>query len=119
MKPDKPLNRKTKSETPAMNAPFGKNIHFDFKVSLVEETIPSDSIVGNHWTGNRMIGMDAMAKANSIDKTQLENGHRKQRTKRIWNGKATWKMKYGNEESAQLNEKGIQDDTIIWLQFHR
>ena len=114
MKPDKPLNRNTKSETPAMNAPFDKKFHFDFKLSLVEETIMSDSIVWNHWTGNRRFGIEAVAKANGIDKTQLSNGHSKQRMKRVWNVKATWKLICGIEESAQLNENGIKDDTI-WL----
>ena len=80
MKPDKFLNRNIKSETAAMNAPFGKKLHFDFMVSFVEETNPSDGYVLNHWTGKRMFGMNAVAKAIGIDKTQLDSGHRKQRT---------------------------------------
>ena len=114
MKPDKLLNRNTKSETPTMNAPFSKKLHFDFKVRLVEETNPSDSNVLNHWTGKGLFWMDAVVKANGNGKTQLDNGHRKQRTKRVWNVRATWKLIYGIEESAQLNENRIQDDTI-WL----
>ena len=84
MEPDKLLNRNTKSEIRVINSPFDKKLHFDFNVSLVEGTIPSHSDVWNHWIGNRMFGMDAVTKANGIDKTQLSNGHRKQRTKRIW-----------------------------------
>ena len=35
----------------------------DFKVSLVEETIVSDSNISNHWTGNGNSGLDAVAQA--------------------------------------------------------
>ena len=45
MKHDKPLTRNTKNETRVMNPPFGSKNDFDFRVRLVEEIIPSDSIV--------------------------------------------------------------------------
>ena len=39
MKHDKPVRANTKNEPQAMNAPFGNKPDFDFKVSLVDETI--------------------------------------------------------------------------------
>ena len=51
-----------------MNEPFGKKTDFNFKERLVEETIPSDSNVWNHWTGDGNSGMDEVAQANGIDK---------------------------------------------------
>ena len=66
-----------------MNAPLGKKIDFDFEENLVEETIPSDRIVWDHWTANRnTIGMNAMSQATSCDKIQLYNGRRKPPKKR-------------------------------------
>ena len=62
MKHDKPVESNAKSETQALNATFGKRFDFDFKVSLVEETIPNDSNVWNHWTGNGNSGMDGIEK---------------------------------------------------------
>ena len=84
MKHDKPVNGNAKSKSQTMNATFGKIFDVDSKVSLVEETIPNDSNVWNHWTGNRESGMDAVAQANGIDKTQLSNGHRNRPKKRTW-----------------------------------
>ena len=52
MKHDKPVEGNAKGEKQTMNATFGKKFDFDFKVSLVEETIPSDSNVWDYWTGN-------------------------------------------------------------------
>ena len=52
MKFDKPVEGDTKDETQKTNAPCGKKTDFDLKESLVEETIPGDSTVWNHWTGN-------------------------------------------------------------------
>ena len=74
MKDDKPVKGNAKCETPSMNATFGKKTDFDFKVSLVEETIPSNSNIRNNWIGNGNSGMDAVGQANGIDKTQLSNG---------------------------------------------
>ena len=58
MKSDKPLDRITKYETQAMNAIVGRKFDFDFGVILVEEIIPNDSNVWNHWTGNGNSGRD-------------------------------------------------------------
>ena len=68
---DKPLKSNDKSETQTMNSPFGKQSDFEFNVSLIEETIPSQSNVWKHWTGNGNSGMNAVAQANDIYKTQL------------------------------------------------
>ena len=46
-KHDKPVECNAKGETRTMIATFGKKIDFDFKVSLVEETIPSNNDVWN------------------------------------------------------------------------
>ena len=43
MKHDKPVEGNAKSETQTMNATFGRNFDFDFKVRLGQEAIPSDS----------------------------------------------------------------------------
>ena len=67
-----------KNESQARKVPFGKKADYDFKGSLVEETIPSDSKKWNHWVGNRNSGMDALVQANDIDRTQ----HRKQQKKK-------------------------------------
>ena len=90
---------------------------FDFKVSLVEETIPNASNVWNLWTGNGNSGMDVVAEANGIDETQLSNGHRKQLRKRTWKIELTWNMIHEMEENVQLKENGIQDDTSRLHEF--
>ena len=84
MKNDKTVKGNAKSETLALNASFGKKIDFDFRVLLVEETVPNDNNVWKHWTGNGNSDMDAVAEVNGIDETQLSNGHRKQQKKRTW-----------------------------------
>ena len=48
MKHDKPVEGNAKGKAQAMNAPFGEKSDFHFKVSLVEENIPSESTVWNH-----------------------------------------------------------------------
>ena len=75
MKPDKPVKGNVKGNMHTMNEPFGKKTDFDFEVSLVEEAIQSNNSVWNPWTSNGNSGMDAVAQANGIDKTQLSNGH--------------------------------------------
>ena len=82
MNQDKPVTDDIKIETQAMNALFEKETDFDFKESLVEELIPSESNVWNHCNGNAISGMDAVAHANCIDKTQLSNGQRKRPKRR-------------------------------------
>ena len=66
---DRSAKGNTKNETQTMISPFGKKADFDFKVSLVEGTIPSHSDVWNPWKGNGNSGMDAVSQANDIDKT--------------------------------------------------
>ena len=83
-------------------------------MSLVEEAIQSNNSVWNPWTGNGNSGMDAVAQANSIDKTQLNNGHRKQQKKRISTVDRISNLRREMEEGVQLNENGIQNDTV-WL----
>ena len=95
-----------------MNATFGKKFDFDFKVSLVEETIPSDSNVWNHWTGNGNSGMDAVRQANGIDKTQLSNGHRKRPEKRTRKSEPNWNPIHGIGENAQLNENATLANSL-------
>ena len=76
-KHDEPVECNAKGETRTMIATFGKKFDFDFKVSLVEETIPSNNNEWNPRIGNGNSGMDAVAQANGMDKTQLSKGHRK------------------------------------------
>ena len=114
IKYDKPVNDDTKGETKPMNATFGKKPDFDFNVSIVDETLPSNNNVWNPWTGNGNSGMDAVAQANSFDGTQLSNGLRKQPKKRTWKFEINWNLIHGVEETGQLNENGIKDDTL-WL----
>ena len=83
-KHDKPVECNAKGETSTMIATFGKKFDFDFKVSLVEETIPSNNDVWNPRIGNGNSGMDAMAQANCMDKTQLSKSHRKRPKKQAW-----------------------------------
>ena len=80
---DKPVNDNTKNEAQALKEHFGRKTDLDFKENLVEETIPSDTIEWNHWNGNGNTGMDAVAQAIGIDKTQLSDGHRKRPKKEL------------------------------------
>ena len=114
MKHDKPVEGNGKGETQDMNAPFGKKTDFDLVVSLVEETIQSNNNVWNHWTGNRNSGMDAVAQANGIEKTQLSHGHCKQQKKRVSTVERILNLRREMEERVQLNENGIQNNTV-WL----
>ena len=84
MKHEQPVEVKTESETQTMNAPFGKKTDFDYELILVEEPIPSESTVWNHWIDNKNCGMDAVSEANGIDKTQLSKGHRKRPKRTTW-----------------------------------
>ena len=84
MKLTKAVGGNAKSETQVMISPFRKKSDFQFNVSLVEEAIPSDSTVWNHWTGIGNSGVDAVAQAKGIDETQLSNVHRKRPKKRTW-----------------------------------
>ena len=104
MEHDNPLEGNSKSETQTMNAIFGKKFHFDFKIGLVEETNPSDSTVWSRWTGIGSSGMDAVAQANGIDKTQLSNGHRKKQRKRTCGIELTltWNLIQGMEKNVHL-----------------
>ena len=81
---DKPVECNAKGETRTMIATFGKKFDFDFKVSLVEETIPSNNDVSNPRIGNGNSGIDAVTQANGMDKTQLSKGHRKRPKKQAW-----------------------------------
>ena len=49
---DKPVNDDIKIETQTMKTPFQSETDFDFKENLIEELIPSESNVWNHWIGN-------------------------------------------------------------------
>ena len=118
VKHDKPVEGNAKGETRTMNAPFGKKTDFDFEVSLVEETIPSNNIVRNPWIGSGNSEMDAVSQANDTDKTQLSNGHRKQLEKRTWKIETTSNLTREMEERAHLNENGKQNDTV-WLRAFR
>ena len=95
MEHDKPVEGNAKSGTETMNPSFGNKFDFDFKVGLVEETIPSDSTLWNHRTSYGNSGMDAVEQANSIDETQLSNGHCKQQRKSTWKIKPTWRIIHG------------------------
>ena len=101
-KHDKPVECNAKGETRTMIATFGKKFDFDFKVSLVEETIPSNNNVWNPRIGNGNSGMDAVAQANSMDKTQLSKGHRKRPKKQAWKFEHTSNLLHGMVERVQL-----------------
>ena len=118
MKDGKPVKGNAKCETQTMNASFEKKTNFDFKVSLFEKTIPSNSNIWNLWIGNRNSGMDAVAQANGIDETQLSKGHRKQQQKN-WNIETTWNLIQGMEENTQLNVNGKPQDEPLWLSEFR
>ena len=115
MKHDKPV-KGNEGETQAMNTSFGKKFHFDFKVSFVEDTIPSKNNVWNLWIGNGNSGMDAVAQANGIVETQLSKRHRKRPKKRAWKIEPLSNLIHGRTEGTQLNENGIQKDTV-WFEL--
>ena len=115
MKHEKPAKSNAKTETQVVNATFGKKTDFDFKESLLEETNLSHRNEWNHWIGNGNSGMDAVAQANDIDKTQLSKGHRKQLKKRIWKIEHNWKLMQEMAEGAQLNVNGTPQDEPLWL----
>ena len=116
-KHDKPVECNAKGETRTMIATFGKKFDFDFKVSLVEETIPSNNNEWNPRIGNGNSGMDAVAQANGMDKTQLSKGHRKQFKKRAWKFEPISIRLHGRNESAQLNTTGILYAKIVIDEF--
>ena len=115
MKDYKPVKSNAKCEAQAMEATFGKKNDFDFKLTLVEETILVQSNVWKHWTGNGNSGMDAVAQANNIDEAQWNNGHRKQSKRTSWKIEHNWNMIHGTEERAQLNMNGTPQDDTLWL----
>ena len=101
-KHDKPVECIAKGETRTMIATFGKKFDFDFKVSLVEETIPSNNNEWNPRIGNGNSGMDAVAQANGMDKTQLSKGHRKRPKKQARKFEHTSNLLHGMVECVQL-----------------
>ena len=101
-KHDEPVECNAKGETRTMIATFGKKFDFDFKVSLVEETIPSNNNEWNPRIGNGNSGMDAVAQANGMDKTQLSKGHRKRPKKQAWKFEHTSNLLHGMVECVQL-----------------
>ena len=115
-KHDKPVECNAKGETRTMIATFGKKFDFDFKVSLVEETIPS---INNEWNpriGNGNSGMDAVAQANNMDKTQLSKSHRKRTKKQAWKFEHTSNLLHGMVECVQLTT-GILYAKIVIDEF--
>ena len=94
---------------------LGKKTDFDFNESLLEETIPSHSIIWNPLCGNGKSGMDAVAQANVIDETQLSNGHRKQLKKRSWKIEHNWNLIQEMAEGSQLNVNGTPQDEPLCL----
>ena len=114
LKHDKPEKGNAKAETHTMNEPFEKETDFDSEVSLIEEAIQSSNNVWDRWTDNGNSEMDAVAQANGIDKNQLSKGHRKQQQKRISMVERISNLRREMEERVQLNENGIQSDTV-WL----
>ena len=101
-KHDKPVECNAKGETRTMIATFGKKFDFDFKVSLVEETIPSNNNEWNPRIGNGNSGMDAVAQANGMDKTQLSKSHRKRPKKQARKFEHTSNLLHGMVECVQL-----------------
>ena len=115
MKQDKPVNDDIKIETQTMNASFEKETDFDFKKSLVEQLIPSDSKVWNQWNGNGNSGMDGVAQANCIDETHLSNGHRKRLKRRSRKIEPISNLLHEMDERAhQLGVIAKLDITINW-----
>ena len=115
-KHDEPVECNAKGETRTMIATFGKKFDFDFKVSLVEETIPSNNNELNPRIGNGNSGMDAVAQANGMDKTQLSKGHRKRPKKQAWKFEHTSNLLHGMVESVQLTT-GILYAKIVIDEF--
>ena len=115
-KHDKPVECNAKGETRTMIATFGKKFDFDFKVSLVEETIPSNNDVWNPRIGNGNSGMDAVAQANGMDKTQLSKGHRKRPKKQARKFEHTSNLLHGMVECVQLTT-GILYAKIVIDEF--
>ena len=115
-KHDEPVECNAKGETRTMIAAFGKKFDFDFKVSLVEETIPSNNNEWNPRIGNGNSGMDAVAQANGMDKTQLSKGHRKRPKKRAWKFEHTSILLHGMVECVQLTT-GILYAKIVIDEF--
>ena len=115
-KHDKPVECNAKGETRTMIATFGKKFDFDFKVSLVEETIPSNNDVWNPRIGNGNSGMDAVAQANGMDKTQLSKGHRKRPKKQARKFEHTSNLLHGMVECVQLTT-GILYSKIVIDEF--
>ena len=115
-KHDKPVECNAKGETRTMIATFGKKFDFDFKVGLVEETIPSNNDVWNPRIGNGNSGMDAVAQANGMDKTQLSKSHRKRPKKQAWKFEHTSNLLHGMVESVQLTT-GILYAKIVIDEF--
>ena len=115
-KHDKPVECNAKGETRTMIATFGEKFDVDFKVSLVEETIPSNNNEWNPRIGNGNSGMDAVAQANGMDKTQLSKGHRKRPKKQAWKFEHTSNLLHGMVESVQLTT-GILYAKIVIDEF--
>ena len=115
-KHDKPVECNAKGETRTMIATFGKKLDFDFKVSLVEETIPSNNNEWNPRIGNGNSGMDAVAQANGMDKTQLSKGHRKRPKKQARKFEHTSNLLHGMVECVQLTT-GILYAKIVIDEF--
>ena len=112
-KHDKPVECNAKGGTRTMIATFGKKFDFDFKVSLVEETIPSDNNEWNPRIGNGNSGMDAVAQANGMDKTQLSKGHRKRPKKQARKFEHTSNLLHGMVECVQLTTGIIYAKIVI------
>ena len=115
-KQEKPVECNAKGETRTMIATFGKKFDFDFKVSLVEETIPSNNDVWNPRIGNGKSGIDAVAQANGMDKTQLSKGHRKRPKKQARKIEHTSNLLHGMVECVQLTT-GILYAKIVIDEF--
>ena len=115
-KHDKPVECNAKCETRTVIATFGEKFDVDFKVSLVEETIPSNSNEWNPRIGNGNSGMDAVAQANGMDKTQLSKSHRKRPKKQAWKFEHTSNLLHGMVESVQLTT-GILYAKIVIDEF--
>ena len=115
-KHDKPVECNAKGETRTVIATFGEKFDVDFKVSLVEETIPSNNNEWNPRIGNGNSGMDAVAQANGMDKTQLSKGHRKRPKKQAWKFEHTSNLLHGMVESVQLTT-GILYARIVIDEF--
>ena len=96
-----------------MIATFGKKFDFDFKVSLVEETIPSNNDVWNPRIGNGNSVMDAVAQANGMDKTHLSKGHRKRPKKQAWKFEHSSNRLHEMVESVQLTTGILYAKNVI------